>query len=87
MHNIDLYYIGYICEVLDNNQAKYHHCHTWFKLFLENNIYAITAIKNNAENRVVVYKGDNISWCINTKAPIVFEGTLQDFENWLQSSR
>lgn len=83
--DIEYWYIGYICEALDNSKLHYHHCYTWFKLFLEDGIYSITAIKNNNDNEVVVYKGDNISWCKNTNAPIVFQGTLQDFEKWLQN--
>lgn len=78
-------YIGYICEALDNSKAKYHHCNTWFKLFIEDDVYSITAIKNDDENEVVVYKGNNISYCINTNAPTVFQGSLQNFRNWLQN--
>lgn len=84
---VDACYIGYICQVLDNNQIEYHHCGEWFRLFLKDGIYSITAIRNNNENEVVVYKGINISLCINTKVPIVFQGTLQDFEDWLQNNK
>lgn len=76
-------YIGYICEVLDNSRIEYHHCNTWFKLFLEDGVYSITSIKNNNKNEVIMYKGDNISRCKNTNEPIVFQGTLQNFEMML----
>ena len=84
--DIDYSYIGRICEILDDSRVHYHHCNTWFRLFLEDGDYSITAIKNNHENEVVVYKGNNISWCTNTNAPIVFQGTLQDFTHWLCQS-
>ena len=70
----------YIC---DSSQVKYHHCYTWFRLFLKDGIYSITAVKHNNVNEVVVHKGE----IINTKAPIVFQGALQDFENWLHDNQ
>ena len=83
VRDVEHWYIGYICEILDNSKVKYHHCRTWFRLFLEDGEYAITAVKNNNINEVVVRKGNGVDRCISIKAPIVFQGTLQDFENWL----
>lgn len=85
--NYDYCFIGRISQTLDDSKAKYHHCNTWFRLFLDDDTYSIESIKNNNINEVVVYKGDNISWCHNTKAPVVFQGTLQDFKRWLEESR
>ena len=93
--DIDYWYIGYIDTALDNAEVNYHHCRTWFRLFLGDKIYSIDVIKNknygddiikdfDNNNRVVIYEGDNISWCINTKAPIVFQGTLNEFTEWLE---
>ena len=48
--------------------------------------YSIEAEKINNVNEVVVYKWNNISWCHNTNAPIVFQGILQDFEKWLEKT-
>lgn len=77
MLNYDYCYIGRICEVLDNTKANYHHCNTWFTLFLQDREYAITAEKNNNSSEVVVRKG------LSSKGPIIFKGSLQEFENWL----
>lgn len=85
-YHINYCYIGCICQILDNNQVKYQHYHTWFRLFLGDDVYSITAVKHNKDHEIVVYKGDNISWCRNTKATIVFQGSLENFNNWLQSS-
>lgn len=82
-YGVEPWYIGYISQVLDDSKVKYHHCQTWFRLFLEDGDYSIEAIKNNKMNEVVVYQGGNISWCHNTKAPIVFQGTLESFSDWL----
>ena len=87
MLDYDYCYIGHICQVLDDTKVNYHHCNTWFRLFLADEEYSIEGIKNkHNENEVIVYKGKNISWCHNTKAPIVFQGNLQDFENWLEKA-
>lgn len=89
MLDYDYCHIGSICQVLDASKLHYHHCATWFRLFPDDkeNTYSIKSIKNNNnESEVVVYKGWNISWCQNTNAPIVFQGNLQDFEDWLQSN-
>lgn len=86
MLDYDYCYIGRICQVLDNTKVNYHHCNTWFRLFLNDSNYSIEADKTNNINEVVVYKGDNISWCHNANAPIVFQGNLQDFENWLEKA-
>ena len=86
MLDYDYCYIGGICRVLDESELHYHHCNTWFRLFPDDkeSTYSIGSIKNNNnESEVVVYKGWNISWCHNTNAPIVFQGNLQDFKNWL----
>lgn len=83
--DVEHWYIGYICKILDDNNAEYHHCGVWFRLFSEDSTYSIAAVKNDNVNEVIVYKGHHISWCINTKAPIVFQGALQDFEHWLQN--
>ena len=85
--NYDYCFIGSICQALDDSKVKYHHCHTWFRLFLEDDVCSIESTKNGNTNEFVVYKGNNISWCKNTKAPIVFQGTLQDFVSWLEKSK
>lgn len=87
MLDYDYCYIGCICQVLDDTKVNYHHCNTWFRLFPDDkeNTYSIEGVKNsNNENEVAVYKGHNISWCHNTKVPIAFQGTLQDFKRWLE---
>ena len=81
MLDYDYCYIGSICQVLDNTKVNYHHCNTWFRLFLQDGEYKITAEKNNGSSEVVVRKG------LSRISPIVFQGTLQDFENWLQSNK
>lgn len=78
MLDYDYCYIGRICEVLDNTKANYHHCNTWFRLFLQDGDYTITTEKNNGSSEVLVRKG------ISSKNPIVFQGTLQDFKSWLE---
>lgn len=88
MKNIEPWFTGYICQTLDDSKLHYHHCKTWFRLFPNEdvNTYSIKGVKNkNNENEVIVYKGKNISWCINTKAPIIFQGTLQNFKKWLET--
>ena len=90
MYDVEHWFIGYICQALDDSKLHYHHCRTWFRLFPDDkeNTYSIEGIKNsNNENEVVVHKGHNISWCYNTKAPIVFQGNLQDFIKWLQNCK
>lgn len=90
MYNVEPWFIGYICQALDDSKLHYHHCSTWFRLCPDDkeNTYSIEGIKNsNNENEVVVYKGNNISWCHNTNAPIIFKGTLQDFKEWLQNCK
>ena len=47
----------------------------------------IKGASDNGNNKVVVYKGSDIDWCINTKVPIAFQGTLQGFENWLKNNK
>ena len=88
MNNVEAWFIGYISQALEKSKVKHHHNRTWFYLFLEDNVFCITGRKNDKnENEVIVYKseiGKTISWCENTNAPIVFQGTLQIFENWLQ---
>jgi len=86
MLDYDYCYIGRICQILDNAKVNYHHCNTWFRLFLNDGNYSIETEKINNISEVLVYKGDNISWCHNTKAPIMFQGTLQDFEKWLEQA-
>ena len=80
-------YLGYIDEILDKSEVSYHHLGLWFRLFLENDTYSIKGIEDNGNNKVVVYKGSDIDWCINTKVPIAFQGTLQGFENWLKNNK
>lgn len=91
---MDNLYIGSICAALEVSGVKYHHCRTWFRLFLENETYSVGSMNNehfgkgfDCPDMVIVYKGDNISRCENANKPVVFQGTLDDFENWLQKNR
>lgn len=82
MKDIEHWYIGHICEALDNSGLPYHHCRTWFRLFPdeEKNTCSIEGVKNDDDTReVVVYKGKTFSW----RSPVVFRGTLQEFETYL----
>lgn len=86
--DVEYWYLGRICQALDDSNLHYHHCKTWFRLFPDDkeNTYSIEGVKNNNnENEVVVYKGWAIDWCHNTNAPIVFQGSLEDFKSWLQN--
>lgn len=85
MLDYDYSYIGFICQILDDAKVNYHHCDTWFKLFLNDGDYCIET-RINSIKEVVVYKGNHISWCHNANAPIVFQGNLQDFADWLEKA-
>lgn len=74
-------FIGYVCEVLDLSRVKYHHCCTWFKLFLKDDVYSVVTTNDSGKNEVVVCKG----FGARTKTSTIFQGTLQEFENWLQN--
>lgn len=87
-------YIGNICSALDASNVKYHHCRTWFRLFLKNETYYVSSINDehfgkgfDCPDMVIVYKGDNLSRCENSNGTVVFQGTLDDFKNWLQKNR
>lgn len=92
---MDNWYIGNICAALEASGVKYHHCRTWFRLFLKNETYSVGSINDehliddivNRTGMVIVYKGDNLSRCENSNRPVVFQGTLDDFKNWLQENR
>ena len=85
-------YIGFICQILDECKVNYHHCGTWFRLFLNNQVYSVNTIKVdnyksdiNKNNRIIVRKEK----CTNNiiQDSVVFQGTLQEFDNWLQNNR
>lgn len=82
MRNADYWYIGYICEILDDSKLHYHHCDTWFRLFPNSSAeYSIGGIKNdNGENEVVVYRSKG------EKIQPVFQGSLDGFKEWLSKS-
>lgn len=80
MRNSDLWYIGYICEILDNSKFHYHHCNTWFRLFPNSGAeYLVKGIKNLSNiNEVVVHQAK--------ESQPVFRGSLDDFREWLSRS-
>ncbi len=90
MDNYWYSYIGFICQILDEYKVNYHHCGTWFRLFLNNQVYSVDTIKVDycksdidKNNRIIIRKEK----CIANNISVVFQGTLQEFDNWLQNNR
>lgn len=75
--------IGAVCQILDETNVDYHHCKTWFRLFLDKT-YGVTIRESNFLIEVYVCDEDRNTKCfIAPSKPKIFEGNIENFTTWL----